>query len=125
MLPTIPYSATPCLRHPKAGVTKVTWSRHNECNKCLQPVCFDCGKPDAGSWLSGVCEDCYRIHSNALRKEEEDEKAEGRQAVIDLARLKEVARDVVQMFSEVEGSGELYYAPLHRMIELLGEVAEK
>lgn len=122
-LPKIPYKETRCAEHFNAGVTKASWSVHNECNECLRPVCFDCGKPKMGAWMSGVCDDCYRLHDRALRKQEADEKAEGRQAIRDLAKLKEVARDVVQMFSEVENSGELYYAPLHRMVDLLGEVA--
>lgn len=38
-------------------------------------------------------------------------------------RLREAARDTARMFGEVEHSGELYHAPLHRQIDLLTEVA--
>lgn len=43
----------------------------------------------------------------------------------ELEKLRELARDTARMFGEIEGSGELYYAPLHRQIELLAEVAAK
>lgn len=40
-------------------------------------------------------------------------------------QLRDLARDTAQMFGQIEGSGELYYAPLHRQIDLLAEVAAR
>ncbi|AVO25072.1 hypothetical protein KHQ84_gp142 [Rhodococcus phage Finch] len=89
-LPKIPYKETRCAEHFNAGVTKASWSVHNECNECRKPVCFDCGKPKMGAWMSGVCDDCYRIHDRALRRQEADEKQRGREAILKVERVREL-----------------------------------
>lgn len=49
----------------------------NHCHECRNRICLRCRNLD-GSWMSGLCDDCYRISEQEQREREADWAEEAR-----------------------------------------------
>jgi hypothetical protein len=41
------------------------------CPTCKRRICVRCGKPDLGSWMTGLCNECYSVTSRLSKRSRE------------------------------------------------------